>query len=361
MKLLCLGLLLAPLLTNAQAAPVARKLPPLYSYYDGTINGKLPVHFYFFATNLFSLVHGVYHYGQHRQELRLLGAGYATDSLGLEEYTTSDERAGTQSGIFRLQRLPDGSLRGTWRASTTGARLPVLLHPVAVDGPATCAPVRVLQRSGRPPELATPDKQAAATFSRELQGEEQLNEGDPGTEQRTLTYASRGLVSLLLVSEMQGASVYRSVRWATFDGCTGHKLLASNELDPSRLPAFLQRANQHLHQELEDYITERGPQGPNPLLSEEDIAGLRRQEFALDPEQFRLDDGQVIFPYAVSYNMLSDFVGKEYVGRFGAAFSFEELQPFLRPASPLRRLVLTTPVRAASAGAPKPSRKPTTR
>jgi hypothetical protein len=67
-------------------------------------------------------------------------------------------------------------------------------------------------------------------------------------------------------------------------------------------------------QELEAYIAERGPQGLNPLLSEADVAGLRRQEFTLDSEQLLLDDGVVLFPYSVSYNMLSDFISKDYVG-----------------------------------------------
>jgi len=61
MKALLVGLLLAPWLGGAQVPLPTRKLPPLFAYYDGTLNGKLPVYFYFFATNLSSLVHGVYH------------------------------------------------------------------------------------------------------------------------------------------------------------------------------------------------------------------------------------------------------------------------------------------------------------
>jgi len=100
---------------------------------------------------------------------------------------------------------------------------------------------------------------------------------------------------------MQGTSIHCSVRWTTFDACTGYKLLAIDELDPGRIAAFLAQANRRLHQELQAYITERGPQGLNSLLSEADVAGLRRQEFTLDPEHLLLDKGEVLFqlPYAL--------------------------------------------------------------
>jgi hypothetical protein len=51
-------------------------------------------------------------------------------------------------------------------------------------------------------------------------------------------------------------------------------------------------------------------------------------------------DGFVSFPYQVSYELLSDFIAKDYNGRFGPDFTFEELQAYLRPMSPLRRLVV---------------------
>ena len=89
MKTFLVALLLAPLLAGAQASAATSKLPPLFAYYNGTLNGKLSVHFYFFATNLSSLVHGVYHYGQRRQELSLLGAGYAADGKVLFPYAVS--------------------------------------------------------------------------------------------------------------------------------------------------------------------------------------------------------------------------------------------------------------------------------
>jgi hypothetical protein len=61
------------------------------------------------------------------------------------------------------------------------------------------------------------------------------------------------------------------------------------------------------------------------------VEGLRQQEFTLDPEQFQLREGRVIFPHEVDYSMLSNFISKEYADRFEATFSFADLQTFLRP------------------------------
>jgi hypothetical protein len=70
---------------------------------------------------------------------------------------------------------------------------------------------------------------------------------------------------------------------------------------------------------------------------------LREQEFVLNPEQLAVLDGLVSFPYQVSYELLSDFIAKDYNGQFGPDFTFEELQAYLRPTSPLCRLVLPKP------------------
>jgi hypothetical protein len=262
-----------------------------------------------------------------------------------------------RSGHLRLQFQADGSLRGTWHADKGGPRLPLELHPIA--GPSSCPPTRLVQHANWWPTLATTDKQAVTAFTNWLEAERYLNQSDPGTDECTVTYVGRNLVSVWLTSEMRGASISRSHHWSTFDACTGRKLSAAEEIDPHRLSAFLEEATIRLRQWLEDYIAERGPQSSDALLGEEDVEGLRQQEFTLDPEQFQLAERQVIFPHEVNYSMLSNFISKEYAGRFGATFSFADLQTFLRPTSPLHRLVLPNAVRTTPL-APKPPRKPRT-
>jgi hypothetical protein len=363
--LLPLCLLLLPLVASAQSAFSELHPPHLAGYYDGTINGKLPIHAYFFPTNkdLAGLLNGFYRYGQRQSELHLVGGFNEPDSLVLEEYKVPTMEIAARTGYLHLQFQADGSLRGTWRAQTGGPHLPVALHPVAGPGPGTCAPVRVVQRSQwAKPTLATADRQAAKTFAGAVAVEQALIEADPGTEAYRLTYADHNLVSLELTSEMRGASVTTGHRWATFDACTGEHLAASTELDPHRLEAFREEAASRLRQQLEDYIARRGPQGKeDQLLSEDDVAGLRSQQFTLDPEEFKLEEGQVIFPHFVSYEGLPSFIEKEYAGQFGAAYSFEDIQSFLRPTSPLHRLSRPLPARAASPATSRPPRKPYTR
>jgi hypothetical protein len=363
MKTLLLSLCWLPLVAGAQPAFSGLHRPHLAGYYDGTINGTLAVQAYFFPVDFTKevMLNGTYHYGQRQRELTLAGAFFEPDSLVMEEYTTPDLQFGTRTGHLRLQFQPDGTLRGSWRAENGRARLPVALHPVAGPALATCAPVRVVQRTHRAlPTLATADAQAANTFAREVAAEQALNEADPGTEAYTVTYAGHNLVSLALSSEMQGASVTTGYRWATFDACTGHKLAAAAEVAPSRQAFFMEAATRHLIEQVEDYIARRGPHGSeDQLLSDDDVTGLRGQRFELDPEEFKLEDGQVVFPHHVSYEGLPSFIAKEYAGQFGAAFSFEELQSFLRPASPLCRLVLPAPARAAAPA--KPLRRPSSR
>jgi len=363
MKAFLLSLLCwLPLAASAQSAFSELHPPHLAGYYDGTLQGKLAIHAYFFPTDkdLTGLLTGFYRYGQRKQDLHLVGGFSAPDSLLLEEYKVPTMDVTARTGHLRLQFQADGSLRGTWRAEKGGPRLPLELHPVAGPGPATCAPTRLVRHAKGWPTLATADKQAAMVFTGSLEAEFVMNESDPGTEECRVEFVGHNLVSVWLTSEMRGASISRSHRWSTFDACTGLKLSAMEEIDPHRLSAFLEEANRRLRQQLEDYIAERGPHGSDPLLTEDDVEGLRMQEFALDPEQFRLEAGQVIFPHQVQYDMMSNFISKDYAGRFGAAFSFADVQSFLRPASPLHRLVLPEAVRPAP-HTPKLPRKPTTR
>jgi hypothetical protein len=189
--------------------------------------------------------------------------------------------------------------------------------------PAACPPVRIAQRAQRPPALLTADKPAAARFAQALRAEVARNAADPGSDSYTLTYCGHNLVSLLLTSEMRGASISLAFRRATFDGCTGDKLDMGQELDPRRQEAFQRAAQHRLSAQIEAFVEERGPQSDDPLLDAEDVAYLRRQAFELDPEQLLLQADAAFFPVEVR-NYRSSLLGKIYAGRFGAAFSFAD-------------------------------------
>jgi hypothetical protein len=342
-------LLLASLSHRATAqatSPAVPSAPHLVHYYEGTINSKLSVHLYFFNTDAENMLAATYYYHKAKGKIALQGSPYAKGRLLLMEYA---DGGGFEmlSGIFILTPYSDGSLRGTWQAQPATVReplLPVLLRPTQGPGPATCSPAQLTQQPRRIlPTIATGNKPLDATIARALRGELADIGGDAGTQECEVSYFGHNLLGLHLNSEMVGTSVHTSYSSQTLDLCTGHPVYVSDELDARRKAAFQLKANWRLHQQIEDYIKERGPQSKEPLLSDDDVAGLREQEFVLNPEQLAVLDGFVSFPYQVSYELLSDFIAKDYNGRFGPDFTFEELQAYLRPTSPLRRLVFPKP------------------
>jgi hypothetical protein len=331
--------------TAAQAtSPAVPSTPHLVHYYEGTINGKLSVHLYFFNTDAENMLAATYYYHKEKGEIALQGSPYAKGKLILMEYM---DGGGFEmlSGIFTLTPYSDGSLRGTWQAQPATAGeplLPVLLRPTQGPGPAICSPARLTQHPRRMlPTIATGQKALDAAIARVLRDELAAIDGDAGTQACEVSYFGHNLLGLHLSSEMVGASVHAAYSSQALDLCTGQPVYFPNELDTRRQAAFQLEANWRLHQQIEDYIKERGPQSKEPLLSEDDVVGLREQEFVLDPEQLAVSDGFVSFPYQVSYELLSDFIAKDYNGRFGPDFTFEELQAYLRPTSPLRRLMLS--------------------
>jgi hypothetical protein len=321
--------------------------PHLVHYYEGTINSKLSVHLYFFNTDAENMLAATYYYHKEKGEIALQGSPYAKGKLVLMEYA---DGGGFEmlSGIFTLTPYSDGSLRGTWQAQPATAGeplLPVLLRPTQGPGPAICSPTRLTQHPRRIlPTIATGQKPLDAAIARVLRDELAAIDGDAGTQACEVSYFGHNLLGLHLSSEMVGANVHAAYSSQTLDLCTGQPVYFPNELDARRQAAFQLEANWRLHQQIEDYIKERGPQSSEPLLSDDDVAGLREQEFVLDPEQLAVLDGFVSFPYQVNYELLSDFIAKDYNGRFGPDFTFDELQAYLRPTSPLRRLVLPKPV-----------------
>jgi hypothetical protein len=201
--------------------------------------------------------------------------------------------------------------------------------------PATCPPARLRWKTGRVmPTLLTGDSVLDVRLRRAMQAAATSMLGDQNRACQ-ITYFKHHLLGMRLTSELIGAGVSVMYRRQTLDLCTGRPLSFPQELSPRRKAAFQQEANRRLQQQLEAYIRE------HHLLHADDIVGLRAQEFVLDPEQLALTKTTVFFPYQVSYSSMSNSHGKDYASReFGPAFTFKELQAYLRPTSPLRRLTL---------------------
>jgi len=332
----------------AQPAPAPTRAPHLAAYYEGTLNGKLPIHVYFFTSTSNALFFGSYYYRRPAGELSLEGYLAAGDSLRLVEQATPSGAPTT--GEFRLLPYSDGSLRGTWQDGPGLKRhLPVLLRPVAGPGPAICTPARLTQSPKRTlPTIKTGSAPRDAQLKALLAGELAALAGDPGSQACTVTYFGHNLLSVQLSSETVGRNVDRAVSEQTVDLCTGSLLDIRQEVDERRRTAFGLEADRRLQQQLEAYIELHGPHSSEPFLTDDDVAGLRRQEFSQLAGEPSIVEGEVVLPYTVQYSSLTGFLSKDLNGRFGPRFTFSDLQAFLRPTSPLRRLVPAVPVPATA-------------
>ena len=308
----------------------------------GTLGAKHPIHLTFFLTK--DLLEASYYYHPAAGDIPLVGARDRAGTITLQEYDVQDPSILVAS--FVLTPSPDGSLRGSWQpwAARSGATHPlaVVLRPKPGPTLATCPPARLRQRPHQLlPTILTGDKLRDARLQTQLEAAAALlAEGD--TQTCTVSYFGHGLLSLSLVSEIVGANVSGYNRVCVVDVCAAAPIDMAQELEPRRRAAFEREANRWLQQLLEVYIREQGDEADEAINAE-----LRAQAFELIPNQLALTTGHALFPTQVSTQ--SSLVNKSFAGGFGPSFTFAELQTYLRPQSPLRRLAPVSDVKKAVA------------
>ncbi|MCI1187836.1 hypothetical protein MON38_10430 [Hymenobacter sp. DH14] len=330
---------------TAPAAPAATAAKPekagLQTYYAGTLGNKLAVHLCLLPVD--TAVYGDYYYGTHGAGLALLGQRLPTGQLRLREFA-SKAHPDRPTAEFLLVPAPDGSLAGTWRTLPPARprQLAVALRAYTPPPVAGCR-VRVANADSGEPTITVPDAAITQLLRVQLRRLVAEDGGDPGTQMLTAEYADNCLLSIMLHSEMVGASVTPGVSHSVFDLRTGEGLAIENEIDPRQVPALVAEANRRLQAQLRRYIDEnKAETGDGGVLMEEDVAGLRAQQYTRATFEayngsYLLDDS-VRLAFPVQYEAMNSFVSKMYTDAFAAAFSFAEIQPYLRPDSPLRRL-----------------------
>jgi hypothetical protein len=323
-----------------QAPAPARSLA-LQTYYAGTLADKLAVHVCLLATD--STVYGDYYYARPAAGLALLGKRLPSGELRLREFANSahPERPTAE---FRLRLAPDGSLTGTWRTLPPARprELPVQLHPYQPSYSTECH-VQIADSASGEPQVRVAN--AAVTQLLRLQLRKLVAEdtGDPGTQSLEIEYADQCLLSVVLRDEMVGASVTPGVAHYIFDLCTGNEVVLQAEIDPKRVPALVAEANRRLQTQLRHFIDDNSSDtGQGGILQPEDVAGLRQQVYnRASFESYQgasLSADSVRFACGVEYEAMNSFVAKSYTDAFAPAFSFAEIQSYLLPNSPLRRL-----------------------
>ncbi|TGD81306.1 hypothetical protein [Hymenobacter wooponensis] len=354
-----------PATTVATPAADTTHAAPALGSYEGSIAGKYP--FRLAITNRLnkSEVVGIYYYLKQQKPIRLWGILAPDGEIWLREI--DPERPDTVAAgwgpggksrypfaYFRLRHLPQGGLAGTWQAAKSDKLLPVQLTPYQASSPVQKAHAseRTYFEEFTAPEFTVADmavteklywlfdiEDLSEQTLEDLQEEHRShkNGGFQGYGGITseVTYNDRGLLSVSLRDEYTAANVNSRFWTKVVDLHTGEEL-SESEIDPAKRQAFLAACEVQLQQQISEYISNSGEE-----LDSTDIAGLRSQHIgtgnALGDMQIAKND--VSFNHSVEYDMMSNFIRKMYAEQFRVSFTFAEMARYLKPNSPLRRLL----------------------
>jgi|GEM_PF-5669734 len=361
-RLLLLVLLSLALAPTARAQESYSRLPPtqlrelraaqpLVGTYEGTLGGKYPIRLH--LTTADSALAGQYYYQRNGRLLYVMGR--VDPESGLVTLTEKPDNDTTATGRFVAHRQPDQSLAGTWYNAAGTVLLPFRLARVVSSAPPKADQARVLSqtylRNFTVPLVSVPDAGVTARLRQELslealagenlaalrqEQEEQRREGYHGGIQQ-LSYEvncnRRGLLSLGTLREGVGASVWYDAHTYNLDLNTGFAVDVADEIRPEQMARFLALGQRKLRPVMESTVL-----GQSELLSEEDKAGLRAEQFFLgSAQEYSIQPTGLVFDHTVQYPM-SNFLFRTLQGSFTVEFTYAELAPFLKPDSPLRRL-----------------------
>jgi hypothetical protein len=356
--LVVLGLALAPA-ARAQEysrlpAPQLREVraaQPLVGAYEGTLGSRYPIRLHLSTAD--SALTGQYYYQRNGRRLDLLGR--VNPETGLITLTEKPENDTAATGRFVARPLPDQSLTGTWYNAAGTVLLPFRLTRVAGTAPPAADHARVQDKTYlhnfTVPVVTVPDAGVTAVlkqyFSLETlagetlaslreQAEAQRTEGYAGLQQLSysVTCNRRGLLSLKVTREGIGSSVWYDGHTYNLDLNTGFAVDVADEIRPEQLARFLALGQRKLRPVLEDIV-----QGQRELLNEEDRVGLLAEQFSLGSvQEYTMHSTGLTFDHTAQYSM-GNFLFRTLQGSFTVEFSWAELAPFLKPDSPLRRLL----------------------
>ncbi|RSK51259.1 hypothetical protein [Hymenobacter rigui] len=371
------------LLTGCESKQAANILPPAKNLaaatdnkpaatalgdYEGTLGGKYPFRLAINFQDDTAGLTGIYYYLSQQKPIRLWGFRAPDGEIWLREMDPEHPdtvaagwgqtgKAMQPFAYFRLRPGGQGSLTGSWLAAKSGRRLAAQLRPYQSRTPVQKAHVSEQTYFGEftTPQFTVPDMkvtqdlywlfdiEALSEQGLEMLEEEHRNhaagsyQGYGGIDSR-VTYNNRGLLSVALRDEYTAANVNSRFWSVVVDLRTGEPL-ALDEVDPTRKAAFLAACNTKLHERIAAYLD---PSDPNSEEQDSvDVAGLSSQHIGPDnpPDDMLIEDGRISFNHFVEYDGLSNFTRKMYAQQFRVAFTFAEMARFLKPNSPLRRLL----------------------
>ncbi|MDU0369310.1 hypothetical protein ACFPAF_02790 [Hymenobacter endophyticus] len=336
--------------------------------YEGSLGGKYPFRLAINFQNDKAELTGIYYYLSQQKPIRLWGFRAQDGEIWLREM--NPERPDTvaagwgQGGkpiqsfaYFRLRPTPQGGLAGSWQAAKANRRLSAQLLPYQLKQPVQKAHVSEQTYFGEftAPQFTVADMKVTQdlywlfdieTLSEqglELLEEEHRNhaggsyQGYGGIDSR-VTHNNQGLLSVALRDEYTAANV-NSRFWSVVVDLRTGETLGPDEIDPAHKVAFLAACNAKLQQQIAAYLAPTAPDSEEQ--DSVDVAGLQAQHIGPDnpPDDMLIEDGQITFNHFVQYDDMSNFMRKIYDQQFRISFTYAEMTRFLKPTSPLRRLL----------------------
>ena len=341
----------------AALPPVAPPVSPadVPGVYEGSIGDQYAVRLQLGETEDAGFW-GRYYYLSHGQLIPLRAE--LTDSLTVRELGAGPEQPPT--AIFRLAPTADHGWAGTWQTADGKRHLPVRLHRYHGATPGDC-PVRVRRLTYLTwfwvPRVEVADS-AVNRRLRELLTLEQAAQEPPERLQEmgappdpakasleatsyTVLYQRNCLLSLKQYRSWLNVAS-NAVDYLLLDLRTGFPVELREEIRPEQRRAFIMACDQRLHRQVDSLL-----RGPERNLFAGEARQLRRRYFTADDLAVGtavLQPQAVELIYQVQFLNGSSFLQKEF-GNVPLRFTFAELQPYLRPDSPLRRLVPAAPLR----------------
>ncbi|RYU84318.1 hypothetical protein [Hymenobacter persicinus] len=327
-----------------------RQAQPLVGSYEGALGGRYPIRLQLSTRD--SALTGQYYYCANGRLLDLTGR--PTGEGGAVALRETAENDTVTTGRFVLRLQPDHSLTGTWYNAAGTVLLPFHLTRVPTTARVAAARVqtRTYLRTFEVPVVTVPDAGVRALLAhrfslQSLMGEDLASLRAHAADQREsgVHYGSqelrydvncneRGLLSITVWEEGVGASIWHSYQSQAIDLNTGFAVDLADEIRPEQLSRFLALGQQKLRPVLEGIIAEQ-----QELLQDEDREGLRAEQFSLaSVREFKVAPNGLTFDHPTQYGM-SNFLFRTLQGSFTGDFSWAELDAFLKPDSPLRRLM----------------------
>ncbi|MCC3157652.1 hypothetical protein LJ737_10405 [Hymenobacter sp. 15J16-1T3B] len=308
---------------------------------------------------------GSYYYLRRGGELQLRGRRTTAGTWLLRESVAAAgaKTPAASTGLFSLRPAANGTLQGSWQDAQGRRRLPVTLrrYQAADDVPPLAARISYRTELGefKVPVVTVPDAAVTKLLSnwftleyvtggltraelQQVRAEHRRGDsgGYDGPSNYTVTYNGFGLLSLNWYDEMVGANITGRVQYATLDLRTGRGLSLTDEIRPELLPRFIAACDSSLQRQIRDYLPDFSQRFSGEDMGE-DLAGLRQQHVtqgkAAEADLILLEDA-VALTYSVEYEGMSHFMFKNWNGAFAPTLTLAELQPYLKPGSPLRRL-----------------------